>query len=122
MLSAQQQAQEVHAAASALGAQPLPPAPALVEGSHRLRTAFLAAVFRARRGLAPDAESLAELRDGVLSVSKASLQISAPARYTHSPNGLLSFLQHKPKIVKQCADYPASLWRVMADGILHCSH
>ena len=67
-LSAQQQAQEVHLAASALGAQPLPPAAALVDGSHRLRTAFLAAIFRARHGLVPDAASLQELREGALSV------------------------------------------------------
>ena len=67
-LSAKQQAHAVHAAASALGTRPLPPASALVEGSHRLRTAFLAAVFRVRRGLVPDAASLAELREGALSV------------------------------------------------------
>jgi hypothetical protein len=67
-LSAQQQAQEVHAAASALGAHPLPPAAALVQGSHWVRTVFLAAVFRARHGLVPDAASLEELREGALSV------------------------------------------------------
>jgi len=79
VLSAQQQAQEVHAAASALGAQPLPPAPALVEGSHRLRTAFLAAVFRSRRALVPDAASLGELREGAVSVSEVSFAASESA-------------------------------------------
>ena len=79
-LSAQQQAQQVHAAATELGARLLPPAPALVEGSHRLRTAFLAAVFRARRGLAPDAASLEELREGALSVCSDFCSARVPTR------------------------------------------
>ena len=76
-LSPQQAAQEVHAAASALGAHPLPPAAALVEGSHRVRTVFLAAIFRARHGLVPDAASLQELREGALSV-RTTLSAAKP--------------------------------------------